>query len=286
MYSLTDKRVIESLCKRYGFRMKRGLGQNFLNDENVLISIAGAVSAPEVIEIGPGFGVLTAALASKAEKVVALEIDSALLPVLSETLSGFNNVEIINEDVMKCDIHALIKERFTSKNISVAANLPYYITTPIIMKLLEERLPLREIVIMVQKEVADRIMASPGTKDYGALTLAVNYYCSAEKICDVPRSAFTPQPNVDSTVLKLNVLDSPSVEVFDEKLFFALVRASFAQRRKTLLNGLRNSGQFGNKEAIEAAMQEAQIDVMARGETLSKERFAELANIFYKIRKK
>ncbi len=279
MYSLTDKKTIDYLCNKYGFRLKKSLGQNFLNEPEVLYAIADAVEADGVLEIGPGIGVLTAALASCKEKVVSVEIDDTLLPVLDETLAGFNNIEIVHSDILKLDLKSLLAEKFGDMSVSVAANLPYYITTPIIMNLLEQRLPLREIVIMIQKEVADRIVAAPGSKDYGALTLAVNYFCRAQKVCDVDKSCFTPAPKVDSTVLRLEVLPTPSVTVKNEKRFFAIIKAAFGQRRKTLANALSNAGLFGGKEEIYAAFEKLGFDPMVRGEKLSIEEFAKLSDI-------
>ncbi|MBR5218372.1 MAG: 16S rRNA (adenine(1518)-N(6)/adenine(1519)-N(6))-dimethyltransferase RsmA [Clostridia bacterium] len=279
MYSLTDKKTIDYLCNKYGFRLKKSLGQNFLNEPEVLVTIADSVEADGVLEIGPGIGVLTAALASCKQKVVSVEIDDTLLPVLDETLAGFNNIEIIHSDILKLDLPALLKEKFGDMSVSVAANLPYYITTPIIMNLLEQRLPLSEIVIMIQKEVADRITAAPGSKDYGALTLAVNYFCRAEKVCDVDKSCFTPAPKVDSTVLRLEVLDTPSVAVKNERRFFAIIKAAFGQRRKTLANALSNAGLFGSKDEIYAAFEKLGFDPMIRGEKLSIEEFAKLSDI-------
>ena len=282
MYSLTDKKTIQYLCNKYDFKLKHGLGQNFLLDDDILAQVTkAAVETGEgIIEIGPGFGVLTAALASKAEKVVSIEIDEKLLPVLSETLTGFNNIEIIQGDALKTDFKSLINDKFGGNNVSVAANLPYYITTPIIMKLLEDRLPLTNIVFMVQKEVAERICADEGGKEYGAFTLAVKYFSKPSIICDVSRYSFTPPPNVESAVVKLEVLNEPSVKVINEKFFFNVIRASFSQRRKTLLNALKNGG-LADKDKILAAFAEVCIDEKARGETLSIQKFAQLSNLLY-----
>jgi len=286
VYSLTDKKTIEYLCNKYDFKFKHGLGQNFLKSEEVLLDITDAAQCrgEGVIEIGPGFGTLTCALASCAKKVLAIEIDKKLEDVLSETLAGFDNIEIIFEDVLKLNLCEIIKEKFEGMRVSVAANLPYYITTPIILKLLEERLPLENVVVMVQKEVAERICAKSGGKEYGAVTLAVNYYCEPEIVCTVPANMFVPSPKVDSAVLRLRVREKPPVELCDEKLFFSLIKAAFAQRRKTLSNALANSGKFGSKENISAALKEAGHDSMIRGEKLSMEEFASLSNIFYKNR--
>lgn len=282
MYSLTDKRTIDYLCRKYGFRLKKSLGQNFLNDDSVLFEIAEAaeIDGGGVIEIGPGIGVLTAVLAKRAEKVVAVELDKNLIPVLNETLAGFSNIEIVNNDILKIDINKMIEEKFKNMEVSVAANLPYYITTPIIMALIEKRLPVKNIVIMVQKEVAERIAAPPGGKDYGALTLTVNYYCEVSLVCNADKSMFTPPPKVDSTIIKLTVRKKPPVELISEKKFFALIKASFAQRRKTLFNCLKISGAFGSGDNIRKALSEAGIDPNVRGETLSMEEFARLSNFF------
>ena len=284
MYSLTDRKTIEYLCKKYDFKFKKGLGQNFLTDESVLINVAEAAETENgcVLEIGPGFGVLTAVLAQRAKKVLAVEIDEKVMPVLAETLAGFDNIEIVNKDILKCDVKELIEEHFGDEKISVAANLPYYITTPIIMKLLEDKLPLKNIVVMVQKEVAERMCAAPGGKDYGAVTVAVNYYCEPSLICNVGRHLFVPAPNVDSAVLKLKLREKPPVEVISEKTFFSVVKASFSQRRKTLFNALKNSGKFSSAENIENVLNAAGIDKQIRGERLSIEEFAKIANGFEK----
>lgn len=286
MYSLTDKKTIQYLCNKHDFKLKHGLGQNFLLDDDILAQITKAAAEPGegIIEIGPGFGVLTAALASKAEKVVSIEIDEKLLPVLSETLAGFNNIEIIQGDALKTDFKALINDKFGDINVSVAANLPYYITSPIIMKLLEDKLPLKNIVIMVQKEVAERICADEGGKEYGAFTLAVKYFSKPSIICDVSRYSFTPPPNVESAVVKLEVLSEPSVKVINEKFFFNVIKASFSQRRKTLLNALKNGG-LADKDTILAAFAEVCIDEKARGEILSIQKFAQLSNALYSLLK-
>lgn len=280
MYSLTERKTIEYLSRKYGFRTKKSLGQNFLINDDVLKEIASAAADEAILEIGPGIGALTAALAVNAKKVVSVELDRELLPVLNETLSGFDNIEIINSDFMKLNLHTLFEEKFSGLGVSVAANLPYYITTPIILKLLEARLNLNKIVIMVQKEVADRILASPGNRDYGALTVSVNFYCTPFVVAQVGRENFVPSPAVDSTVLGLSVSKEPRVHVKDERLFFALVRAAFSQRRKTLANALKNSGLFGGREEILAAFSSLGLGEMERGENLSISEFAALSNIF------
>lgn len=283
MFQLTDRKIINYLCNKYNIRMKHGLGQNFLTDESVLKKICNAaeIDGKTVLEIGAGFGVSTSALATRAKKVVSLEIDSSLLPVLNETLAGFNNIEIINADFMKYDLAKLQNEHL-GESYCVAANLPYYITTPILTKLIEEGSGIENIVVMLQKEVAYRMCAREGTKDYGAVSVFVQYYCKPEIVCHVPASSFVPPPKVDSSVLKLKVLNKPSVDVDDEKTFFKLVKASFAQRRKTLLNALSNSGLFGNKEEIVSVLVEAGVEPDTRAERVSIEKFAICSNLFFK----
>ncbi len=276
MYDLTNPNVIKHLCDEFGFSFKKGFGQNFLTDASILKKIADAAESDGILEIGPGFGTLTAVLGSYAKKVVSLEIDTTLEPVLKTTLVGFDNVKIVFSDVMKTDLKKLLEDEFKDMNVSVAANLPYYLTSPILMKLLEEKLPFRNIVVMVQKEVADRIVAKAGTKDYGALTLAISYYAKAEIIADVPKESFVPAPKVDSAVVKLTLLDTPPIDA-PEKDYFKLVKASFAQRRKTMLNALSNSNNYGSKEDIKKVLEEAGYDSNLRGETLSMQEFSDLA---------
>jgi 16S rRNA (adenine1518-N6/adenine1519-N6)-dimethyltransferase len=272
------------ILEKYGFSFKKSLGQNFLIDTNILRKIVDFAELSEetgAIEIGPGIGALTEQLARRAKKVVAFEIDKRLLPILADTLSPYGNVRIIHQDVLKADIHRVIAEEFTDvADIMVVANLPYYVTTPIIMKLLTDRLPIRGIVVMLQKEVADRISAKPGTKDYGSLSIAIQYYTEAETVMTVPRTVFIPQPNVDSAVIRLKKRQQPPVDVEDEPFFFQVVRASFAQRRKTILNNLVNNLPNGKamKEQIERVLTETDIDPRRRGETLTMEEFAALSN--------
>ncbi|ABO65422.1 MULTISPECIES: 16S rRNA (adenine(1518)-N(6)/adenine(1519)-N(6))-dimethyltransferase RsmA [Geobacillus] len=274
----------KEILARYGFSFKKSLGQNFLIDTNILrkiVDAAGISGDTGAIEIGPGIGALTEQLARRAKKVVAFEIDSRLLPILADTLSAYDNVRIIHQDVLKADLHAVIAEEFAEvSDRMVVANLPYYVTTPIIMKLLTERLPIRGMVVMMQKEVADRLAAKPGTKDYGSLTIAVQYYTEAEVVMTVPRTVFMPQPNVDSAVIRLTKRSHPPVAVEDEEVFFQVVRASFAQRRKTLLNNLLNNLPDGKekKEQIERALDAVGIDPRRRGETLDMAEFASLSN--------
>jgi len=272
------------ILEKYGFSFKKSLGQNFLIDTNILrriVDYAEIADETGVIEIGPGIGALTEQLARRAKKVVAFEIDQRLLPILADTLSPYPNVRIIHQDVLKADIHRVMAEEFSSvHDVMVVANLPYYVTTPIIMKLLEDHLPIRGIVVMLQKEVADRISAQPGTKDYGSLSIAVQYYTKAETVMTVPRTVFIPQPNVDSAVIRLTKREKPVVDVIDESFFFQIVRASFSQRRKTILNNLTSQLPNGKqqKEAIERVLTELQIDSRRRGETLTIEEFAKLSN--------
>lgn len=276
---LTSPAVIKELRSRFDFYFKKGLGQNFLTSRTVLEEIADAADCSNgVLEIGPGFGVLTQELALRAPKVVSLEIDSRLIPVLDYTLAEFDHIKIIQADAMKADLDQLIRDEFPDRKISVAANLPYYITTPILTRLLESKLPIRHIVVMIQKEVAERICAAPGTKEYGAISVLCQYYTKPELICRVPASLFIPPPKVDSAVLKMTVLDSPSVSAADETLFFRIVRAAFAQRRKTLLNCLcAGFGQLG-KNTLEATLSQCGIDPRRRGETLSLSEFASLTD--------
>jgi 16S rRNA (adenine1518-N6/adenine1519-N6)-dimethyltransferase len=279
----------KEILDQYGFSFKKSLGQNFLIDTNILRKIVDAaeISAETgAIEIGPGIGALTEQLARRAKKVVAFEIDQRLLPILADTLSPYGNVRIIHQDVLKADIHQVIAAEFTNvADIMVVANLPYYVTTPIIMKLLTDHLPIRGMVVMLQKEVADRLAAKPGTKDYGSLSIAVQYYTEAEVVMTVPRTVFIPQPNVDSAVIRLIKRKQPPVAVNDETFFFQVVRASFAQRRKTILNNLVNNLPNGKamKEQIESSLANANIDPRRRGETLTMEEFAALSNALRNI---
>jgi 16S rRNA (adenine1518-N6/adenine1519-N6)-dimethyltransferase len=268
---------------RHGFTLKKSLGQNFLVDGNTLDNIVSAANLNErsgVLEIGPGAGSLTQKLAKIAGKVVAVEIDQRLMPVLAETLVGFSNVAVVHGDILKIDLDDLWYTHFADcDEVSVVANLPYYITTPIVLTLLERRLQLRQMVIMMQKEVADRIVASPGGKEYGSLSVAVQYYCEARELLRVPRTVFLPPPNVDSSVLGLFVRSQPPVEVQSESLFFELVRASFTQRRKTISNNLlQYYKNRWNRTEIDAILQSSQIAPNARAETLSMADFARLTN--------
>ena len=273
-----------AILEKYGFSFKKSLGQNFLIDTNILrriVDFAELTEESAAIEIGPGIGALTEQLARRSKKVIAFEIDQRLLPILQETLAPYPNTTIIHHDVLKADVRQAIEDKLTNiKDIMVVANLPYYVTTPIIMKLLEEQLPIRGIVCMLQKEVADRISAKPGTKDYGSLSIAIQYYTEAETVMIVPKTVFIPQPNVDSAVIRLTKRKEPAVSVHNEEFFFQIIRASFAQRRKTLLNNLTSYLPDGKqkKEEIIAALGQAEIEPSRRGETLSIEEFARLSD--------
>lgn len=269
---------IKRIQQQFGFSFKKGLGQNFLSSGDILDKITEATEPEEgVIEIGPGFGTLTRALAKKSGKVVSIEIDDRLIDVLNYTLSDLDNVTVIQGDALKIDMAELIRKEFDGRRVSLAANLPYYITTPIIAKLLEDKLPLKNIVVMVQKEVAERIQAKPATKDYGALSVLCGYYAEAQIIAKAPASMFVPPPKVDSAVVRLRILDKPSVEARSEKLFFKTVRAAFSQRRKTLANCL--NAYFGISKAELAKIgNETGIEMSRRGETLSLEEFARLSD--------
>jgi len=279
----------KEILEKYGFSFKKSLGQNFLIDTNILrriVDFAELSDETGVIEIGPGIGALTEQLARRAKKVVAFEIDQRLLPILADTLSPYSNVRIIHQDVLKADVQQVVNEELRDiKDIMVVANLPYYVTTPIIMKLLTENLPLRGIVVMLQKEVADRISAKPGSKDYGSLSIAVQYYTKAETVMTVPRTVFVPQPNVDSAVIRLTKLDEPPVRVQHEAFFFEVVRASFGQRRKTILNNLTSNLPKGKayKEAIQGVLHELNIDSHRRGETLTINEFAALSERLFTV---
>lgn len=273
----------KELIKKYGIRLTKSLGQNFLTDESVvkrIVDTAEIKSEDLVMEIGPGIGSMTGELAARAGRVVAVEIDRHLIPVLKENLKEFSNLEIINEDIMKVNVKSITG---TEHNMAqkVVANLPYYITTPIIMKLLEEENDIELMVFMVQKEVAQRMVAKPGGKDYGALSVGVQYYAQPERVFDVPPHCFIPQPEVDSTIIKLKKNKTPPVNLKDKDMFFKVIKAAFGQRRKTLLNALTNSGGFNKtKEEIREILLGLNIDENARGETLSIEQFASLANQF------
>ena len=282
-YLGNSKNTIEVLQK-YDFVFQKKFGQNFLIDSHVLdkiVSAAGITKDDFVLEIGPGIGTMTQYLAASARKVFAVEIDKALIPILEDTLKEFDNVQVINQDILKVDIKKLAEEHNDGKPIKVVANLPYYITTPIIMGLFESQVPIDSITVMVQKEVADRMKVGPGTKDYGALSLAVQYYAEPYIVANVPPNCFMPRPKVGSAVIRLTRHEKPPVEVADEKLMFRLIRASFNQRRKTLANGLNNSPElFYSKEEIQQTIEKCGFKAGIRGEALTLEDFAKLANAF------
>ncbi len=271
------------VLQKYHFNFQKKFGQNFLIDTHVLekiIASAGVTQEDFVLEIGPGIGTMTQYLCESAREVVAVEIDQNLIPILQDTLSAYDNVTVINEDILKLDIAKLARERNGGNPIKVVANLPYYITTPIIMGLFESHVPIESITVMVQKEVADRMQVGPGTKDYGALSLAVQYYAKPEIVANVPPNCFMPRPNVGSAVIRLTRHDTVPVDVEDEKLMFAIIRASFNQRRKTLANGLSNApGIRLSKEEIQESITELGVPVTIRGEALTLQQFAELSNI-------
>ncbi len=282
MSELSNFKNTQEIIKKHNFSIQKKYGQNFLIDEHVLNKIIAAAELSKddyVIEIGPGIGTMTERMAPECKHVTAIEIDKELIPILSETLSGFDNVDIINEDVLKVDLNKLIAERNDNKPVKVVANLPYYITTPIIMSLLENKIPIDTITVMVQKEVADRMMVGPGTKDYGALSLAVQYYAKPYIVANVPMNCFIPRPNVASAVIRLTCHKEPPVTVKDEKLMFNLIRASFNQRRKTLINGISNfSGLSFTKEQVAMALNSIGLSENIRGEALDLEKFAKLSD--------
>lgn len=280
------KNTIEVLNK-YKLVFQKKFGQNFLIDTHVLDKIIRAAEITKedlVLEIGPGIGTLTQYLCENAREVIAVEIDRQLIPVLHDTLSAYDNVTVLNEDILKVDLNALVKERNGGKPVKVVANLPYYITTPIIMELFEKHVPLSSVTVMVQKEVADRMQAKPGSKDYGALSLAVQYYAEPYIAANVPPNCFMPRPNVGSAVINLKLHEKPMIEVRDEELLFKLIRASFNQRRKTLVNGLNNfTGLSYSKEQIISALQAEGLNENIRGEALTLSQFAGLSNRLFEL---
>lgn len=275
------------IIKKYQFNFQKKFGQNFLIDTHILEKIIEASEITKedcVLEIGPGIGTMTQYLAESAREVIAVEIDKALIPVLEDTLSEYSNVTIVNEDILKVDINKIVEEKNNGQPIKVVANLPYYITTPIIMGLFENHVPLKSITIMVQKEVADRMQVGPGTKDYGALSLAVQYYAKPEIVAIVPPSCFIPKPNVASAVIRLMRYEVPPVQAEDEQFMFSVIRASFNQRRKTLLNGLGNAGYLNlTKEKISKVIEEMNLPPAIRGEALTLAEFAKLSNMLKKV---
>ena len=281
MEKLSNPQVTIEIIKKYDFAFQKRFGQNFLIDGRVIDKIIAAANITKddtVLEIGPGIGTMTQYLAEAAGQVIAVEIDKNLLPIYEETLADYDNVTIINNDILKVDIHELIKGK--ADKVKVVANLPYYITTPIIMGLFENHIPAESITVMVQKEVADRMQSGPGSKDYGALSLAVQYYADPYIVANVPPNCFMPRPNVGSAVIRLTSWDKPPVEVKDEKLMFKIIRASFNQRRKTLQNGINNSPDLSfTKEQVVGALRTMGLSESVRGEALNLEQFATLANL-------
>ncbi len=276
MSKLTDITYVKGVLSRHGFTFSKALGQNFLINPSVcpkMAELSGCSDKIGVIEIGPGAGVLTNELAKQSYKVVAIELDKRLLPVLDETLSGHKNVKIINDDAMKLDLHKLIKEEFGENEVVICANLPYYITSPVIMRILEEKLPINSLTVMVQKEAADRICAQPGTRQSGAISAAVHYYSDPKLLFKVSAGSFIPAPKVDSAVIKLDILKEPPVKIKEEKLFFRVVKAAFSQRRKTLSNSL-SSGMKLPKQQIAAVLEKAGIRQNARAEEMTMQDFA------------
>ncbi|MBR4209680.1 MAG: 16S rRNA (adenine(1518)-N(6)/adenine(1519)-N(6))-dimethyltransferase RsmA [Lachnospiraceae bacterium] len=277
-----------AVLQKYNFRFQKKFGQNFLIDPHVLEKIIRAAEVTKddfVLEIGPGIGTMTQYLAEAAREVLAVEIDRSLLPILEDTLSPYDNVTVLNADILKVDIAEIAREKNEGKPIKVVANLPYYITTPILMGLLESGAPVSSITVMVQKEVADRMAAGPGTKDYGALSLAVQFYAETYLAANVPPNCFMPRPNVGSAVIRLTRREEPPVKVHSQELLFKLIRASFNQRRKTLVNGLNNyAGLSYSKEEIQEALRQMNLSETVRGETLTLSQFAELADRLEKVR--
>lgn len=276
----------KDILKKYNFSFKKSLGQNFIVDPNILdnmVKESGITKESGVIEVGPGIGALTEQLALSAKRVVSYEVDERLHPILSDTLSPYENVTVLFEDILQADISSTIKKHFHDvRDLHVVANLPYYITTPIIFSLLEADLPITSITIMIQKEVAERMTATPGTKEYGALTIAVQYYTEPKKLMEVPKSVFMPEPKITSAVIKLTKRKQPRVEVIDDKYFFSMVKAAFRHRRKTLRNNLLSFfADRLSKEAVDFVLEEIGIDGRRRGESLTIEEFSKLANAFY-----
>ena len=288
MAKLGNPQETIQVLQKHDFHFQKKFGQNFLIDPHVLDKIIEAAEVTKddfVLEIGPGIRTMTQYLCEAARQVLAVEIDNNLIPILQETLSPYDNVEILHGDILKQDIHEIAEKYNDKKPIKVVANLPYYITTPIIMGLLESHVPLANITVMVQKEVADRMQVGPGTKDYGALSLAVQYYASPQIVANVPPNCFMPRPKVGSAVIRLTRFQEPPVKVDDEKLMFAIIRASFNQRRKTLVNGLKNASDLSfTKEQIESALTNAGLPLNIRGEALTLEQFAQLSNEFARLK--
>ncbi len=288
-YTLTDISVIKKVMGEHGVTFSKGLGQNFLVNPTVCPRMADSVKnssqgAFGVLEIGAGVGVLTKELLERAQKVVCVELDTRLFPVLNDTLAGYDNLTLINEDILKADLEKIIAEHFEGMEIFVCANLPYYITSPVIMRLLEEKLPFKKIIVMVQKEAGDRLCAQIGSRESGAVTVAVNYYAKAKKLFDVSRGSFMPSPRVDSCVIELDLTAKSDYYVADEKLFFKMVKSAFAQRRKTILNSI-SSGMGVDKEKLTLAIESACLPLTARAEALTMEELVNLSNKIYEVTK-
>ncbi|MBP3441945.1 MAG: 16S rRNA (adenine(1518)-N(6)/adenine(1519)-N(6))-dimethyltransferase RsmA [Clostridia bacterium] len=286
MSNLSDIGVIKSVLQRHGFTFSKALGQNFIVNPSVCPRIAeegGAREGVGVLEVGAGIGVLTAELAKRADKVVCVELDTRLLPVLDETLADYNNIKIINGDILKVDLHEILREEFGDMPVIVCANLPYYITSPVIMRLLESRLNIESVTVMVQKEAAVRLCAAVGSRDSGAVTVAVNFYSEAQKLFDVSRGSFMPAPNVDSAVIRLDIRKEVPVEVTDEKFFFTMVRSAFSQRRKTASNGI-SSGLGMPKQKVIEAIENAGLSATVRAESLTMEELGILCEELYRLK--
>lgn len=287
MERLTSPRTIKYIMEKYGFKFSKGLGQNFIIDDNVLTRIiegSDITKTDGILEIGPGIGVMTDALCENAGKVVSIEIDRTLIPVLEETVGHHANLKVINQDVLKLDVLQLVKEEFGDQRPKLIANLPYYVTTPIIMKFLEERIPVSDLIVMIQKEVADRIVAKPSTKDYGALSVVVQYFTEPQVVTRVSRGSFMPMPNVDSTVIRLKVREIPPVTLDDEETFFLTIKDGFGKRRKTLLNALSSGFLRISKAQAKQALDLAGINENTRGEALDIDTFATLSNAIFKVK--
>lgn len=285
MADLGDPQNTIAVLQKYQFHFQKKFGQNFLIDKRVLGRIMDAAEIGKddcVIEVGPGIGTMTQYLAERAREVVAVEIDKMLIPILEDTLSAYGNVTVLNEDILKVDIGALVREKNHGQPVKLVANLPYYITTPIIMGLLESDVPIRSITVMVQKEVAERMQAKPGTKDYGALSLAVQYYAKAEVVANVPQNCFIPRPQVGSAVIRLTCYEKPPVEVKDAGRMFAVIRAVFNQRRKTMVNSIANAKELGvSKEQVQSALERMGEGQTVRGETFSLNQFAQFTDFLF-----
>lgn len=279
---LYSPKTIKEIMQKYGFKFSKKFGQNFLIDKNIIDSICDKSdirSEDGIIEIGPGIGVLTYEMAKRAKKVVAIEIDKKLIPILEENMKEYENFKLYNSDILRMDLKKLIEEEFNGMNVKVIANLPYYITTPIIMKLLEENLDIEKIVVMVQKEVAERFSSEPGQKSYGAITLAINYYAEEKIILNVPKTVFMPSPKVDSAVIELKIHDRPRIEVENPKFMFKIIKAAFGQRRKTILNAISSANLGIDKNRVKEIFDKNEIDPKRRGETFSLDEFAIISNL-------